>query len=407
MATRRFSNEVSLTRAEARRLALAAQGFGARRTTGRSAWPRVEATIGRMGLLQLDSVSALVRAHYLPVFSRIGDYDRAGLDRRGFGERDRQFFEYWGHEASLLPWRFHTLLRWRMARAEALRDMRPGAIAFAREERAYLRSVLDEVRRRGPITANELEDPGKRNGPWWGWHKGKAALEYLFRTGAVAAAGRRGFERVYDLGERIVPAEILGLPTPDERDAIRDLVAFAGGALGVATEVELRDYFRLPVAETRRAVAELVEAGSLLPAVVDGWSNPAFVPASAELPARVNATALLSPFDPLVWHRQRTERLFGFHYRIEIYTPSAKRRFGYYVLPFLHNGHLVARFDLRANRRSGHLEVPGAHLEAGATAERTAPPAAAELRHLAAWLGLPVVRVAGGSDFAAAIARVL
>ncbi|MEJ0012380.1 MAG: crosslink repair DNA glycosylase YcaQ family protein [Bauldia sp.] len=399
--------KTSLTADEARRIALAAQGFAHRKTAGRSPWPAVAATIDRLGLLQLDSVNVLVRSHYLPVFSRLGDYDRAALDKRGFASgKERTLFEYWAHEASLLPLRLQPLLRWRMDRARRLVDHTPARAKAHRELRAYYRAILKEVAARGPIAASELQDPGERSGPWWGWHKGKGALERLFHTGEVTSAGRRGgFERVYDLPERVIPADILAVPTPSERDAIRELALMGARAFGVATEADIRDYFRLPIPEARKALAELAEEGALIPAAVEAWDKPAYLAADAETPARVTASALLSPFDPLVWFRPRTERVFDFHYRIEIYTPQAKRRFGYYVLPFLHRGRLRARVDLKAERDSGTLAVRGAHAEAGADRDAIAPDLAAELRRMAAWLGLAEIRVSPNGDLAAALAK--
>lgn len=399
--------KASLTADEARRIGLAAQGFAHRKTAGRSPWNAVSTTIDRLGLLQLDSVNVLVRSHYLPAFSRLGDYDRAALDKRGFAMgKNRALFEYWAHEASLLPLRLQPLLRWRMERARRLVGHTPARAKEHRELRAYYRAILKEVAARGPIAASELEDPGERSGPWWGWHKGKGALERLFRTGEVTSAGRRGgFERVYDIPERVIPGDILAIPTPSEPDAIRALALMGARAFGVATEADIRDYFRLPIPEARKALAELVEEGALIPTAVDGWDKPAYLAKDVQTPARINASALLSPFDPLVWFRPRTERLFDFHYRIEIYTPQAKRRFGYYVLPFLHRGRLRARVDLKAERDAGVLAVRGTHAEEGADRAAIAPDLAVELRRMAAWLGLADIRVSPNGDLAAAVAK--
>jgi uncharacterized protein YcaQ len=399
--------KISLTPAEARRIALAAQGFSQRRTRSRSSWRRVETAIEAMGVLQLDSVNVLVRSHYLPAFSRIGEYDRADLDARGFAATRRQFFEYWAHEASLLPLRLHPLMRWRMARAERLVGIYGGLAEFARSEHNYVAAVLDEITRRGPTAASDLDDPGERRGSWWGWHKGKSALEYLFWCGRVTSASRRGFERIYDLTERVLPSAILSLPTPTEDEAIRSLVAIASRALGVATETDIRDYFRLPVVETRRAIAELVEEGVLELMSVATWRQQALLAVDAARPARVDATALLSPFDPLVWNRSRTERIFGFHYRIELYTPPAKRRYGYYVLPFLENGRLTARLDLKAERAANALNVVAAYAEPGVARERTAALLAEELRHLADWLGLGTIRIAPRGNLAGDVGNFL
>ena len=396
----------TLSLAEARRVALAAQGLAGARPAGRSRWPSVAATIDRLGFLQIDSVNVLVRSHYLPLFSRLGDYDRAALDRHGFTHgRHRTLFEYWAHEACLLPLSFHPLLRWRMARAARYETGTAARAAEHRKREKYYREVLKEIEQRGPLAASDLEDPGKRAGPWWGWTKGKGALERLFWTGEVTSAGRRGFERVYDLTERVIPAEILALPTPSERDAIRALALAGARALGIGTELDVRDYFRLPPQETRRALAELVEEGALVPVMVAGWAKPAYLAAGAEMPRRATASALLSPFDPLVFFRPRAERLFGFHYRIEIYTPQPKRKYGYYVLPFLHRGQLAARLDLKAERAEGFLSVGGSHAEAGADHHGLSADVAAELRLMAQWLGLGDVRVAANGDLARALAR--
>jgi uncharacterized protein YcaQ len=402
---RRPADSMVLKRAEARRIALMAQGFPSRRTTASSSWPRVAATIDRIGLLQLDSVSVLVRAHYMPVFSRIGAYDRAALDRRAFAPGGRRFFEYWAHEASLLPLALHPLMRWRMARAADLVGIYRGLARFVREERAFVNGVLEAVASRGPVSAGELNGGEKRTGSWWGWNKTKAALEFHFWTGALTVAGRRGFERVYDLSERVLPRAILALPTPPEVDAIRRLALFAGRALGVATEADIRDYFRLPVAEVRRAIAELVENGDLVPVAVEGWRQPAFLDPRSVRPQTTGAAALISPFDPLIWHRPRSERLFDLRYRIEIYVPPERRQHGYYVLPFLRGGRFRARVDLKAERAAGLLSVRSAHLEAGNDADATAAALAGELRRLASWLGLTEVRLARRGDFEARLAR--
>jgi uncharacterized protein YcaQ len=398
---------ISLTADEARRVALAAQGFGGKPTAGRSPWSAVSKTIDTMGFLQLDSVNVLVRSHYLPAFARLGDYDSAGIDRHGFAlGKPHTMFEYWAHEACLLPMQFQPLLRWRMERARRLQGHTEARASHHREMRAYYRAILKEVARRGPIAASDLEDPGERSGPWWGWHKGKGALERLFHTGEVTSAGRRGgFERVYDVPERVIPAEILALPTPKERDAIRTLTAVSAAALGVATEADIRDYFRLPIPECRAAIAELVEEGTLVPASVEGWDKSAYLAADAAKPSRATPTALLSPFDPLVCFRPRTERLFDFHYRIEIYTPQAKRKYGYYVLPFLHRGRLKGRIDLKAEREAGVLAVRGAHAEKGVDGDGLAPDLAAELRRMAKWLGLADIRVSPNGDLAGALAK--
>ncbi len=417
MATR-----TGISALEARRLALAAQGFGAVRPEAGAVapWAAVHRTARALGVIQIDSVNVLARAHYLPAFSRLGGYDREVFDARAFGPpgrgsgsgsgpgRGRAFFEYWAHEASLLPLDLHPALRWRMARAEAGEGVYKSVAAFGRERRDVVDAVVAEITARGPLSAGEIgAAEGQRPrgaGGWWGWSEAKTALEYLFWAGRVTTAFRRGFERVYDLTERVIPPAILALPTLDEAAAHRLLMAHAAASLGVAAETDLRDYFRLKPGPARAALGELVEAGALAPVVVEGWDVPAFMPPGARIPRRMAAHALVSPFDPLVWERARTLRLFDFHYRIEIYTPAEKRQFGYYVLPFLMGDRLVARVDLKADRATGALQVPASHLEAGQAAGPVAEALAAELARLAHWLGLDRVEVAPKGDLAKALA---
>ena len=378
-----------LSAAAARRIALAAQGFGIARPDVASNLGHVKRAIRRLGLLQIDSVNVLTRAHYLPLFSRLGSYDSEHLDGLAWGRRSRRgLFEFWAHEASLLPLESQPLLRWRMERARA--GTSKGKLQeFYREKSKYIEEVRRELEARGPLAASELSDGGPRRGPWWGWNDGKLALEWLFFSGIVTTATRRGtFERVYDLTERVLPAHVQALPTPSVEDAQRELLRISARATGVATEFDLRDYFRLPVADTKARLAELVEEGDLVPVEVEGWNRPAFIDPAARRPRKVEARALLAPFDPLVWERDRTERIFDFFYRIEIYTPVAKRKHGYYVLPFLLGDRLVGRVDLKADRANSTLLVPAAHLEAGVKAREVAGPLREELRLMADWLGL-------------------
>lgn len=375
--------------AAARRVALAAQGFGIQRPDGASNLGHVKRAIDRLGLLQIDSVNVLVRAHYLPLFSRLGNYDSLHLDRLAWGGKSRRgLFEFWAHEASLLPLASQPLLRWRMARAAA--GTSKGSLQeFGREKAAYIEEVRREVEDRGPIAASDLSDGGPRRGPWWGWNDGKRALEWLFFAGIVTTATRRGaFERIYDLTERVLPADIQALPTPSPEEAQRELLRLSARALGVATEFDLRDYYRLPVADTKARLAELVEAGDLIPVDVEGWKQPAYLDPAARQPRQIQARALLAPFDPLIWERDRTERIFDFFYRIEIYTPVAKRKHGYYVLPFLLGDRLVGRIDLKSDRANSRLLVLAAHLEPGIEASDVAAPMLEELRLMADWLGL-------------------
>ena len=384
-----MSRRLKLNAASARRIALAAQGFGIDRPDAAANLGHVKRTIDRLGLLQIDSVNVLTRAHYLPLFSRLGNYDSAHLDELAWGRKSRRgLFEFWAHEASLLPLASQPLLRWRMARAAA-GNSKGKLQEFRREKAAYIEEVRREVQDRGPIAASELADGGPRRGPWWGWNDGKLALEWLFFAGVLTTATRRGtFERVYDLTERVLPVNIQSLPTPSPDEAQRELLRLSSRALGVATEFDLRDYYRLPVADTKARLAELVEAGDLVPVEVEGWKQPAFLDPAARQPRRIEARALLAPFDPLIWERDRTERIFGFFYRIEIYTPVAKRKHGYYVLPFLLGDRLVGRIDLKSDRLNSKLLVPAAHLESGVEARDVAAPMREELRLMADWLGL-------------------
>jgi hypothetical protein len=361
--------------------------------------------IAGLGALQLDSVNVLVRSHYLPLFSRLGPYAMDDLDRLAWGGRRRGLFEYWGHEASLLPLALHPLFRWRMARARA-GETWGGLSRLARERPEFVDAVLREVSDRGPIGASDLSEGGRATGPWWGWSDGKTALEWLFWAGLVTAAGRRGFERLYDVPERVLPAWVLDLPTPAEADAHRELLDIAARASGVATEADLGRYFRLPPAAAKARLAELVETGTLSPVRVEGWQPRAYLHRDAAHRRRLSARALVSPFDSLVWSRPRTERLFGFHYRLAFYTPKHRRTGGYYVMPFLLGDRLVARVDLKADRKARALVVHGGHTEAGQSVTDTAGPLAEELRLIAAWLGLDRV-VAGEGALAAAVAAEL
>ncbi|MBI1186852.1 MAG: winged helix-turn-helix domain-containing protein [Alphaproteobacteria bacterium] len=392
-----------LSRAQARRIAIAAQGLD-RPRPARPTRAHVDRVIARLGLLQIDAVNVLARAHYMPLFSRLGAYDPALLNAAWLG-RKRSCFEYWGHEASILPYDAHPLLRWRMAGALAQTASHARWVQYAKENRAFLDDVLAEVRVRGPLGASELTNAGERRGSWWGWSDGKLAMEFLFKTGELTTAARRGFERLYDLPDRVHPAHVLDVPTPSQDDAVRALAARALSAMGVATVSDIADYYRLPPAAAKNACAALIEAGGAVSAAVEGWRNPALLDPAARTPRRIEACALLSPFDPLIWNRARVERVFGFDYRIEIYVPAPQRRYGYYVLPFLMNDALAARVDLKADRAESALVVQAAHLEPGADPLTTAPALAAELEVMRAWLGLDRVKISRRGDFAAALRR--
>jgi len=394
-----------LSLATARRVALAAQGFTDPLPTGTPTRRHLRRVVSRTNLLQIDSVNVFQRAHYLPAFSRLGPYPTQLLDDMAF--RHRELFEYWGHEASLLPVALHPLLRWRMERARNLEEGWGGVLRAMRDRPEFVGEVLRMVQELGPVSAGDLREGERRErGTWWSWDDEKRALEYLFWSGQVMTSTRRSFERLYDVPERVLPAEILNAPTPTREDAQRELVRLSARAHGVATERDLRDYFRLGPADAKAAVASLVEAGELLPVAVEGWTHPAYLSPDAAFPRRVARSALLSPFDPVVWERARTERLFGFTYRIEIYTPAHKRVYGYYVLPFLHDERIAARVDLKSDRKAGVLRVLASWLEPGGDPVDVATALAAELRRAADWQGLGEVVVEPRGDLAPVLAQV-
>lgn len=387
----------------ARRMALAAQGFGKARpeTPGTR---QVKDIARRLGVIQIDSVNVVSRTHYLPPFSRLGVYPREALESEAWGKKPR-LFEYWGHEASLMPVETQPLMRWRMAQAREGR-MWTGLARFGRERRDHIERVLAEIERRGPVVGGDFAE-GPRGAPgWWAWSDGKRALEWLFWAGEITTKTRRGFERVYDLTDRVLPRAVLETPTPTEDEACRELVRISARALGVATEPDLRDYFRLPVDLARQAVRDLVEAGELTPVKVRGWKHAAYLWPEAKRPRRVEAQALLSPFDNLIWTRDRTERLFGVRVRLEIYTPAEKRSHGYYVLPFLEGEAITARVDLKADRKAGVLRVQAAWREEQ-TGPNTAGRLAEELSLMAGWLGLERVETTGRGDLAGALDEAL
>lgn len=378
----------------ARRLALAAQGFNSRQPPATIKAAHVTQLIERLGVLQIDSVNALVRSHYLPLFSRLGNYPRTLLEQAAWSQgRHRKLFEYWGHEASLLPVELYPLMRWRMQRAARGEGIYQQLATFGREQQATIARVLQTVREQGALGAGSISTRQDRAGPWWDWSAEKQALEWLFAAGEVTVAGRRGFERLYDLPERVLPSAIVNHPEIDENDAQRGLLLHAVKALGVGTEKDVRDYFRQDPAPARLGLAELVEEGAVQRVQVQGWKQPAYTIPGLTVPRKVAASALLSPFDSLIWERARTERLFDFHYRLEIYTPAHKRVYGYYVLPFLHNERIAARIDLRAEKAAGRLAVHAVHEEQPGLDDEGMHALAFHLRQLADWLELPHVLI--------------
>lgn len=385
----------SISAATARRIALAAQGFGQRRP-GDIGTRQLNLLLERLGLLQIDSVNVFERSHYLPVFARLGTFDKALLDRLTL-TRGAPYHEAWAHVASFVPRDTWPLWHWR--RSEARNRHLTGTDPWPTANRATLDWLRAELAAKGPLAASQIEHESNRpRGAWWDWNDVKVGLEYLFGWGDVVSAGRRGFERVYDLPERTLPSEILTSEV-GRVDAQRELTRRAVQALGIGTVRDIADYYRLYQADTKAALSDLIESGAVIPVTVEGWGAPAFLDSGARIPRRIETAALLSPFDPIVWERARTERMFGFRYRIEIYTPAPKRVFGYYTLPALVDEAIVGRIDLKNDRQAGVLRVQSAWREpdAPASVEQRLVPV---LREIAAWQGLSEIVVADRGNLA-------
>jgi uncharacterized protein YcaQ len=391
-----------LSAAAARRIALAAQGVADPRPSGRIDRRHARRVFARIGLVQIDSVNVLVRSQELPLFARLGPHRRDLVPAMA---ADGELFEYWGHEASLLPVEREPLLRFRMAEAQRGEGVWGGLARFGRDRPEYVAAVLDIVKERGPVRAADVRDGNgaRRRESWWSWDDAKRALELLFWSGQISARRLPNFERVYDLTERVLPASVLAQPTPTPHESRRELLAIAATSMGVATAGDLCDYYRLNVPAARPAIAELVDDGRLVPVEVEGWRAPAYLHPSARQPRHVEARALLSPFDSLVWERARTERVFGFRYRLELYTPAPRRQYGYYVLPFLLGSDLVGRVDLKSDRKASALLVQAAWAEPGAAVDGVVDALAAELRLMADWLQLDRVVVGERGDLAGAV----
>ena len=375
-----------LTIVEARSLALAAQGFDKPRSKSKSSTADAVEVIKKLGVIQIDSVNVLVRSQELPLFARLGDHDRNAINK---ATAQSKIFEYWGHEAAILPVEIQPLFRWKMNAARTGKIKHWGLTSFYADNKAFVKRILKHVEANGPVTARELSTRTEKKSSWWDWDEAKTALEYLFLTGQLMSCGRGSdFARIYDITERVLPSKILNTPTPTEDEARKQLLVRAAKAQGVATLTDLADYYRQKTAVIKPLVNELVEQGDLREVTVDTWVEKAFVHRSAKPPKKLYATALLSPFDSLVWCRPRNERLFDFHYRIEIYTPKEKRKFGYYVLPFMMNGELVGRVDLKADRANSKLLVQSVHTEKGIKRASINGALTDELRALANWLDL-------------------
>jgi uncharacterized protein YcaQ len=390
-----------LTKAQVRRAHIRAQGLDDPRPE-RPNLGHVVRAIKRMGVLQIDSVNVVERAHQLTLFSRLGPYD-SGLLWRALEKR--RIFEYWTHMASFVPIEDWPLWRHRM---EVSADRAWRSIRRIQEEApGYIDEVYEQVVDRGPLTTSDLEDPGESKGPWWGWADGKHVLEWLFESGRLAVATRKNFTRYYDIAERVIPERHRERPGLPEEEARRTLLEMAAERMIVATAKGLADYFRLPIIPSRKTIESLVADGVLVEVDVEGWSDPAFMHSRATIPRSVSARALLNPFDPIVWYRDRTEHLYDFHYRIEIYVPQPKRVFGYYVFPFLLGDRLVGRLDLKADRKAGVLRVPGAFIEEGHDPKRVAGEMAVELAEMARWLGLGEIAVGRKGNLAGELRRVV
>ncbi|MEI8024136.1 MAG: crosslink repair DNA glycosylase YcaQ family protein [Actinomycetota bacterium] len=375
-----------LTIVEARSLALAAQGFDKPRSKSKSSTADAVQVIKKLGVIQIDSVNVLVRSQELPLFSRLGDHDRNAINK---ATAQSKIFEYWGHEAALLPVEIQSLFRWKMNAARTGKIKHWGLTSFYADNKAFVNRVLKHVETNGPVAARELSTRTEKKSSWWDWDEAKTALEYLFLTGQLMSCCRgTDFARIYDITERVLPQKIFNLPTPTENDARKQLLVRAAKAQGVANLSDLADYYRQKTAVIKPLVSELVEQGELRAVTVAGWQEKAFIHRNAKLPKELHATALLSPFDSLVWCRPRNERLFDFHYRIEIYTPKEKRKFGYFVLPFMMNGELVGRVDLKADRTNSKLLVLSVHTEKGIKRASINGALTDELRALANWLQL-------------------
>lgn len=378
---------------QARRFALGAQGFIDGRAEGRVDVRHLRKVIEQIHLVQLDSVNVFNRTHYMPFFSRIGPYDCEALDEWLW--QSREMFEYWGHEASLIPVEHHRLLRWRMSQPFRWRRLRD----LEENHPEYLESVYRQVSERGPLRTRDLEAPGERDREaMWGWSNGKVALEALFMKGLVTTSSRPNFSRMYDLTERVIAAEHLNAPRLGHDEALAELLMLAAGSLGIGTAEDLADYYRIRLPAARPVLRRLVEAGDLEEVEVEGWERRAYLQPGVPLPRWAKGTALLSPFDNLIWNRDRVERLWGFHYRIEIYVPEPKREYGYYVLPFLLDGDLVARVDLKTDRRTNTLQVKGAFGEPGFDAKKVGRALRKELGLVAEWLELDDVTVDRNGD---------
>ncbi|MBT3996548.1 MAG: winged helix-turn-helix domain-containing protein [Chloroflexi bacterium] len=392
---------LSLSKQDAKRIAIRAQRLAGERPDKAIVIDDVQRSIRAMNLLQIDSVNVCVRSHYMPLFSRLGIYDQNLLDELVYDKKS--VFETWAHAACFVPVEDHRLFRPRMAAQKPRRHV----AEIMQERPGYLEDVLEQVRDRGLLTASDLDDAGKRSGPWWGYTIGKVAAEWHFAVGALSIGDRRNFARYYDLTERVVPAEHLNGVTPTTEEAHREMMLMAVTAHGIGTAEDFADYYHLKNGDAKKRLAELVETGMIQQLGVEGWDNIAFAPLTIESTEPTHARALLTPFDPLVWNRDRIDRIFDFFYRIEIYVPEKKRQYGYYVYPFVLGEDLVARVDLKADRHKGVLRVQSAFVEDGQDHDYVAANLADELRLMADWLGMKRVVLGRKGNLIAALRSAL
>ena len=398
----RSPSPTEISRDSARRIALAAQGFATPRPTGRIDRRHLRRVVDSVGLIQIDSVNVLVRSQEMPLFSRLGNHPRTLIpDATAAGE----LFEYWCHEASHLPVSMHPLIRWRMDEARN-GAMWPGLRRIAESKPKLMKEIRDRIYNDGPLVAGDVRTRTGPKGSWWDWDEGKVILEYLFWTGEITAQRRpNDFARVYYAPHDVLPTEILKMPTPSQSEARREMLLLAARSVGVGTATDLFDYHRQKPQQAKPYLAELVEEGHIEQVRVEGWRDPAYMLPDTLRPRSVDVRALVSPFDSLVWCRPRIERLFDFHYRIEIYVPAPKRVYGYYVLPFVLGDRIVARVDLKADRHAGELLVPGAFSEDNVDIKHVASELMLELREMATWLGLDRVRIGTNGDLTTLLAK--
>ena len=390
-----------LSNAQARRIALGAQGFADRRPSGRVDARHFRRTLDRMTILQIDSVNVFARSHFMPMFSRLGPYDRDALDKWVWGSGENH--EFWSHEASITSMELYPLLRHRMG------TRRWGeASTFGSEHADYLAAVLAEVAADGPISVGDLSDPGERSGPWWGYSQGKMALTWLYHNGQLSVAHRtKSFVTHYDLAERVVPEVHRSGDTLSEVEAARHMLLLGAKSHGIGTDRDLADYFRLGIKVARPVLADLVAEGLLELVTVEGYDQPLYLDPAAKRPRSINASTFLSPFDPVTWFRPRAEQLFDFEYKIEIYVPEAKRRYGYYSLPFLLDDQLVGRTDLKADRKAGVLLAKGSFVEEGHDPVRVGRVMAEQLGVMADWSGLDSIEVHDNGNVASDVRKAI